>query len=374
VSSAKGAVSLFSLGQRPRNLSVPCASAESALQQRLWSLGRVVPRRIARLTRAFSACRDLCIVPAAMPQTAIEAAPSALNRYLPTAGRICGGKLSELTRAVGALAFLLLLAACGNRGKAVSGTIEVDEAHVGPRSGGRVEKILAWEGDHLKEGQLIVQLDASELKARRDLAVAQIDTAVHDADAQEAQLVFLRDEAQRQQDLLKRKVVSSSDAERAGSSAKTQEKNVAAAQMRVAQARAQLADIDAQLAEMQVTAPADSVLEVLSVKVGDVLPANREAATLLLTGHLWVRVYVPESWLGLIKLGEHVRVRVDSFPGKDFDGVVEQINRQAEFTPRNVQTVADRIKQVFGVKIRLPSDDDRLRGGMAADVYFPNVK
>jgi HlyD family secretion protein len=269
---------------------------------------------------------------------------------------------------------LLLLAGCGDRSKAVSGTIEVDEAHVGPRMGGRVEKIFHWEGDRLREGQLIVQLDASELRARRDLAAAQIDTAVHDADAQQAQLVFLRDEAQRQQDLLRRRVVSSSDAERADSSAKTQEKNVAAAQMRVAQARAQLADIDAQLAEMQVTAPADSILEVLSVKVGDVLPANREAATLILTGHLWVRVYVPESWLGLIKLGDHVRVRVDSFPGKDFDGVVEQINRQAEFTPRNVQTVADRIKQVFGVKIRLPSDDDHLRAGMAADVYFPNVK
>ncbi len=232
-----------------------------------------------------------------------------------------------------------LVAGCNTRRNAVSGTIEVDEAHVGPRAGGRVEKIFAWEGDHLHEGQVIVQLDASELRARRDLAVAQIDTAIHDADAQQAQL-----------------------------------QNVGAAKMRVAQARAQLADIDAQLAEMQVTAPADSILEVLSVKVGDVLPANREAATLLLTGHLWVRVYVPESWLGLIKLGEHVRVRVDSFPGKDFDGVVEQINRQAEFTPRNVQTVADRIKQVFGVKIRLPSDDNRLRAGMAADVYFPNVK
>jgi HlyD family secretion protein len=283
-------------------------------------------------------------------------------------------RLSELMRAAGALTLLILLAGCGDRGKAVSGTIEVDEAHVGPRMGGRVEKILAWEGDHLREGQLVAQLDASELRARRGLATAQIDTALHDADAQEAQLVFLHDEAGRQQDLLKRRVVSSSDAERADSSAKTQEKNLAASKMRVAQARAQLADIDAQLAEMQVTAPADSVLEVLSVKVGDVLPANREAATLLLTGHLWVRVYVPESWLGLIKLGEHVRVQVDSFPGKDFDGVVEQINRQAEFTPRNVQTVADRIKQVFGVKVRLPSDDDHLRAGMAADVYFPNVK
>jgi len=283
---------------------------------------------------------------------------------------------SELMRTAGVLALLFLFTGCGDHGKAVSGTIEVDEAHVGPRFSGRVEKIFAREGDRLHEGQVIVQLDASELRARRDLAAAQIDTAIHDADAQEAQLQFLRDDARRQQDLLKRKVVSPSDAERADSASKSQEKNVAAAKMRVTQARAQLADIDAQLAEMQVIAPADSILEVLSVKVGDILtpPFNQEVATLLLTGNLWVRVYVPESWLGLIKLDEHVRVRVDSFPGKDFDGVVEQINRQAEFTPRNVQTVADRIKQVFGVKVRLPSDDDRLRAGMAADVYFPNVK
>jgi len=288
-----------------------------------------------------------------------------------------GGRIhSDSMRVAGVLALLFLFTGCGNRGNAVSGTIEVDEAHVGPRFSGRVEKIFAREGDHLHEGQVIVQLDASELRARRDLAVAQIDTAVHDADAQEAQLVFLRDDARRQQELLQRRVVSSTDAERADSASKSQEKNVAAAKMRVAQARAQLADIYAQLAEMQVIAPADSILEVLSVKPGDILapPFNQEVATLLLTGHLWVRVYVPESWLGLIKLGEHVRVRVDSFPGKDFDGVVEQISRQAEFTPRNVQTVADRIRRVFGVKIRLPSDDDRLRAGMAADVYFPNVK
>jgi len=285
-----------------------------------------------------------------------------------------GRSLSKLIRVALPAALVFILTGCSGRGKAVSGTIEVDEAHVGPRAGGRVEKIFHWEGDHLSDGEMILQLDASELRARRDLAVAQIDTSVHDADAQEAQLVFLQDEAKRQQGLLQRKVVSSSDAERADSSAKTQEKNVAAAKMRVAMSRAQLADIDAQLAEMQVVAPADSILEVLSVKVGDVLPANREAATLILTGHLWVRVYVPESWLGLIKLGEKVRVRVDSFPHTDFEGVVEQINRQAEFTPRNVQTVADRIKQVFGVKIRLPSDDDRLRAGMAADVYFPRVK
>jgi len=288
--------------------------------------------------------------------------------------KLFGRKQIGVACALLALALSIFLSSCDNRKNAVSGTIEMDEVHVGPRMSGRVQKIFAQEGDKLQAAQPIVELDAAELKARRDLAVAQIDSATHDAESQVALLDFLRDEAKRQQELLKRKVVSPTDAQKAASSATAQEKIVAAAQTRVIQARAQLADIDAQLAEMQVKAPTDSILEVLLVKVGDVLPANREVATLLLPQHLWVRVYVPEPWLGLIKIGDQVRVQVDSFPGKDFPGVVEQVNRQAEFTPRNVQTVEDRIRQVFGVKIRLPNNDDHLRAGMAADVYFPNVK
>ncbi len=268
---------------------------------------------------------------------------------------------------------LVLLAGCNRQSNAVSGTIEVDEVHVASRSAGRVEKIYAWEGDVLKANTSIVQLEASELKARRDLAAAQINTAEHDVEAQSAQLEFLKADAQRQQDLLKRNTVSPSEAERAMSAAKAQEKNIAAARARVEQALAQLADMDSQIQEMKIVAPTDSILEVLSVKVGDVLPANREVATLILPQHLWVRVFVPEPWLGFIKLNDSVRVRVDSFAGKDFAGVVEQINRQAEFTPRNVQTVEDRIRQVFGVKIRLENKEDKLRAGMSADVYFPNT-
>lgn len=283
---------------------------------------------------------------------------------------------SELLRAAGALVLLLLFGSCSDRKNSVSGTIEVDEAHVGPRSGGRVEKIFAQEGDHLTQGQFIAQLEANELRARRDLAKAQIDTAIRNTDAQAAQLEYLQANAQREKELLQRKVVSPNEAQQADSAAKSQEQNVQMARTQVAQARAQLADIEAQLAEMQVVAPAECVLETLSVKVGDILvpPFNQEVATVLLTQHLWVRVYVPETWLGFIHEGEQVRVRVDSFPHVDFPGVVEQINRQAEFTPRNVQTVGDRIKQVFGVKVRLPANDHRLRAGMAADVYFPNVK
>jgi HlyD family secretion protein len=309
-------------------------------------------------------------------QDAVVTAVLAQTGEIPfrSSGFIVRAKIENVNCAVVLIALSILASACENRSNAVSGTIEVDEVHVGPRSGGRVEKIFKQEGDQLHAGQPIVQLDAAELKARRDLAAAQIDAAIRDADAQAAQLEFLRDDSKRQQDLLKRKVVSPTDAQRAASLATAQDKIVEAAQMRVVQARAQLADIDAQFAEMQVMAPADSVLEVLSVKVGDVLPANREVATLLLPQHLWVRVFVPEPWLGLIKVGDQVRVRVDSFPQEDFPGTVEQVNRQAEFTPRNVQTVADRIRQVFGVKVRLPSNEERLRAGMAADVYFPNVK
>ena len=279
----------------------------------------------------------------------------------------------RLTFAI-AFSAIALLSGCHRQSNAVSGTIEVDEVHVASRSPGRVEKIYAWEGDVLKTGDVIVQLEASEMQARRALAAAQINTAEHDVEAQAAQLEFLKADAQRQQDLLKRNTVSPSEAERAVSAAKAQDKSLGAARARVEQARAQLADMDAQIQEMKIVAPTNSVLEVLSVKVGDVLPANREVATLILPQRLWVRVYVPETWLGLIKLNDEVRVRVDSFPGRDFSGVVEQINRKAEFTPRNVQTVEDRIKQVFGVKIHLDNKEDALRAGMSADIFFPNVK
>jgi multidrug resistance efflux pump len=196
---------------------------------------------------------------------------------------------------------------------------------------------------------------------------------MRDVESQQAQLQFLRADAKRQQELLKNHTVSPNEAERAISAANTQEHSAEAAQMRVAQARANLAEIETRLNEMKVVAPGDTVLEILSVKVGDVLAPNREVATLIIPSYLWVRVYVPQPWLGYIKIGDDVHVRVDSFRDQEFRGVVEQINRQAEFTPRNVQTVEDRIRQVFGVKVRLENRDDKLRAGMSADVIFANV-
>jgi HlyD family secretion protein len=272
-----------------------------------------------------------------------------------------------------ALAMIAAVSSCRRQSEPISGTIEVDEVHVAPRMGGRVQRIFAHEGQALHAGDVIVELDAAELPAQRDLAQAQVDAAMRDVESQQAQIQFLRAEAKRQQELLRNHTVSSSEAERAASAANAQEKSIESAQMRVTQARANLAQIESQLNEMKVVSPGETVLEILSVKVGDVLGPNREVATLIVPSYLWVRVYVPQPWLGYVKLGDEVRVHVDSFRKEEFKGVVEQINRQAEFTPRNVQTVEDRIRQVFGVKIRLENRDDKLRAGMAADITFPNV-
>lgn len=295
-------------------------------------------------------------------------------------------------------AVAVLLTACSrnDQPQTVSGTIETDEVRIASRYGGRVEKIHAREGDSLTTGQIIIELNTSELKARRALAEAslneliagpraeEIAAAKADWESQKAQLNFAEAERKRALELFEKKTISATERDQAVSRAETLKKTVAAAKSRydlllagtrperIAQARAELATIDAQLAEMQLAAPRDSVLEVLSVKIGDVLAPNQEAATLVLNDYIWVRAYVPETWLGYIKLGETVNVRVDSFPEKDFKGEVEQISRAAEFTPRNVQTTAERIKQVYGVKVRLDAKTD-LRPGMAADVYFPNV-
>jgi len=297
--------------------------------------------------------------------------------------------------------FLLfcLLTSCdsGSASRSVSGTVETDEVQVGSRYGGRVDRLFAQEGDPLQPGQRIAELNASELSARRARQAAvlaeleagprkqEIEAAKAEWEAQSADLDLARSDARRAEELFAQKTVSVTERDQALTRAQSLEKNAAAARSRyelllagtrpeqLAQARAQLAEIDTQLAEMNVNAPTNCVLEVLSVKVGDMLAPNQPVATLLLPEQIWVRVYVPEPWLGHIRIGEQVKVRVDAFAQKDYTGTVEQIGRQAEFTPRNVQTVGERIKQVFGIKVRLDNSSGDLRAGMSADVFFPDV-
>ncbi|HEX7587544.1 MAG TPA: efflux RND transporter periplasmic adaptor subunit, partial [Anaerolineae bacterium] len=78
-------------------------------------------------------------------------------------------------------------------------------------------------------------------------------------------------------------------------------------------------------------------------------------------------IYVPETQIGSINLGDEIPVQVDSFPGRIFKGTVIFINSQAEFTPRNVQTKTERVNTVFAVKLQIPNSNFDLKPGMPAD-------
>jgi HlyD family secretion protein len=133
-------------------------------------------------------------------------------------------------------------------------------------------------------------------------------------------------------------------------------------------AKAAYAYDEARFRERQVVAPSAAIVEVLDVRPGDIISPNTPVATLLEQDQIYVRIYIPETELGRVQLGQKAEVRVDSFPKTIFEGVVEQINQQAEFLPRNVQTREERVHQVFGVKIRINDPAGHVLSGMAADV------
>jgi HlyD family secretion protein len=139
-------------------------------------------------------------------------------------------------------------------------------------------------------------------------------------------------------------------------------------------AKAAFAYDEARFRERQVLAPSAATVEVLDVRPGDLIPPNTPVATLLERDQIYVRIYIPETIIGQVHLGQKAEIRVDSFPNQVFQGVVEQINQQAEFLPRNVQTREERVHQVFGVKVRIEDSSHRVLAGMAADVKLqPNT-
>jgi len=136
----------------------------------------------------------------------------------------------------------------------------------------------------------------------------------------------------------------------------------------IALAKGAYAYDQARYRERQVTAPAAAIVEVLDVRPGDLIAPNTPIATLLERDQIYVRIYIPETEIGHVHISQKAEVRVDSFPNQVFDGLVEQINQQAEFLPRNVQTREERVHQVFGVKIRINDPSGHVLAGMAADV------
>lgn len=148
---------------------------------------------------------------------------------------------------------------------------------------------------------------------------------------------------------------------------------IAEAQAAVQGAEAALHVIEQQIAELKIASPVPGHVEAVELQPGDLIAANAPALSIVSENSLWVRAYVPANRT-TIKTGQEVTVQVDSFPRETFCGRVIFIARRAEFTPSNVQTIEERAKQVYRVKIEMLEGHDRLRAGMPADVRLDDLK
>jgi len=144
--------------------------------------------------------------------------------------------------------------------------------------------------------------------------------------------------------------------------------DIEAAHGRLAEALGKLAELDVRLKESELLAPADATVEVVSVRPGNLVPAGQIVVKMQESSQIWVKVYIPETELSRVHVGQAASIRIDDAKGRVFNGQVGQIASEAEFLPRNVQTLNDREHQVFGVKIFIDNPAGVLKSGMSATV------
>ena len=288
-----------------------------------------------------------------------------------------------------------------------SGTVEATDAQLGFQAAGRIDTILVREGDRVKAGQELARLDQSELKARRQQATAQLAAA--QATLTELERGSRSEEVQQGRDQLAAANQRLADAQRDLDRTKrlfdggavsrealdkaqlafdvAQSQHDQAAQQlqllqvgprperiegqraAVAAARAAVGQIDAMLANAIITAPFDGVVTVKDREIGETVQPGAPVLTVTNLNDRWVRIYIPETRVGAVHIGEAATISADTYKGKTYRGEVSFIASEAEFTPKNVQTRDERVKLVYAVKVRITSDSTYdLKPGIPADV------
>jgi multidrug resistance efflux pump len=208
----------------------------------------------------------------------------------------------------------------------------------------------------------------SVARAEYDAAISTKDRARSKVDAATAKANFMK--RYRQED------IDEAEAEWKKAEAKwqelksTQKEEIALAEARLQEAKGKVEELEANLKEAVVSAPKKARVDVISVRVGDLIPPNQPIVRLLYLEDLWIKAYVPETELHKVRLGQEVEVRIDN-SSRRFKGTVYYISPISEFTPRNVQSVDERHHQVFAIRIRVDNTDNVFHSGMAAEVILP---
>lgn len=215
-----------------------------------------------------------------------------------------------------------------------SGSVEATSSQIGPALAGRIVSVPVAEGDQVAQGDLLVQLDKTAMKL-------QVDQAEQGVTAAKAALKNARD---------------------SGTSA-----DVKAAKARLAQARAAVKLAKLQLSYTAVTAPNAGVVTAVNGNPGQNAAPSKTLVTLLDPNDLFVRIYVPETSIGNVKIGQKATITTDSAT-TSFPAEVSFVAAEAEFTPNTVQTKDQRTKLVYEVRIRVNDDSGTLKAGMPVDV------
>jgi HlyD family secretion protein len=291
----------------------------------------------------------------------------------------------------------------------LNGRIEATMVDLSPKVTGRVQEVLVREGDRVKAGDVLVRLDlgdtalsvardksavaAAQARAR-DLEAGSRRTEIAAAEADVADRVAALDlaqkELQRQQFMLERKVGTGRDVERATTEVERLKAAVAAARSRLAQlqegarryqvqqaqedvarAKSVLEQSQTVVSEAEVRAPADAVVVHRFAEPGQLITPGQPALTLAFTDRLFVRTFVPEPSLGRVRPGLAAEIVVDAFRDKTFKGKVTEVARDAEFTPKQVETRAERVNLVYATKVDLDGGwDVPLVPGQPAEVLI----
>jgi HlyD family secretion protein len=145
------------------------------------------------------------------------------------------------------------------------------------------------------------------------------------------------------------------------------EADIAAAQAEAERARASLEEARANRKDLRVLAPFSGTVTTRTAEPGEVITAGTPIVTLVNLGEVYLRAFVPEGQIGLVKIGQPARVYLDSSATTPIDAYVLRIDPQASFTPENTYFREDRVKQVVGVKLRLRGAVGFAKPGMPAD-------
>jgi len=241
----------------------------------------------------------------------------------------------------------------------LSGTVEVTEVNVGFKMPGRIAALHAEEGQRVSRGDRLADLDNAELRS----IVEQGRAAVRNA---EAEFEKARKDYDRYRALSEEGAVTVQQLDSARKA-----HDVALSQ--VDQARAALRTAEVRLKDTVADAPVSGIVLSRNVEMGETVAAGVAAYSLGDLDNPWVKVYVNETRLGMVMLGQEARIFTDTYPGKAYEGRVTYIASEAEFTPKNVQTKEERVKLVFGIKVSVTNVNDELKPGMPADVKI-NLK